>query len=340
MFKSINNTNVEDLGLNSRKGTTTTKITLEQVDYKGNKLMSVGEQRPIIEAEGAKFKIKCAYYGKVSMAYEIPNESAGTVATRVMMTPMKATKHFDMNTLPQEVLDSESKGKVVDYLWKKEVDGKVVGEIVYNTENKRYEKLMYEQPQYKQRTNIRYEAFHKDTANVKEDEKGFYLLTFDDYHYVSPLYVAVVPGQKVTEAGTPIPNTQGIYLAILPEKSTNSLRLKPTKSSAQLVAGSKLTNVIFHPEFGIAKAEHRTKKGGLVKGTINMDVNASKINVFDVEGEVKATWEEAFKLDDFRPKGTRTNKLAEEEVIDKEEIKEELTAVVETKEEETTNFFD
>jgi hypothetical protein len=351
LFKKQTNKAITiDLGTISRAGGTATKVTLGQEDFQGQPLMGVSVQSPIINAKGKVFKFRSAYYKNMLGAYAIENEATGKFGTNVQPAfATKSIKNYNVEELSENIMSSENNGKIVDFEWKvTDAAGKVVAEIVYNEVTKAFEKRIYDSPIYKERMNNRGEEFSLTRSDgttsmvgVETDDKGTFKFSFDRYTYVAPGFVSLFIGQKVTDSGTLLENTKGVYVVVTDEESYGAKRITPQKSSAKLGVASMFDKVILHPEFGVAKPEH-VNKAGLVEGTLGISVIPSKIKIFDNNGDAVAIIGEAYKLEDFKPTRRRGSTLSDEEADIKSNIKNDLKQTlpeVETEEVEDDDMF-
>ena len=346
--KSSNKAITVDLGTKSRKGGGSTKVVIDQVDFEGNPLKGVSIQSPMINAKGKVFKFRGGYHKNI-MAYSIANEFTGKYGTEVQPAfSTKSITNYNVADLSEEILKTERNGKIVEFDYKKlDENGKVVSEIKYNEELEVFEKLIYNSPVYKERMDSKGEALklmRKDGTTpmigVEEDEKGTYKLTFNEFVHVAPLNFALHIGQKVTESGAFIDNTKGVYLVATEEDSYGSKRVQPQESSVKLGIAQMYDKIVCHPEFGIAKPEHKTKNG-LVEGTIAISILGTKIKIFNNDGTAVATIDEAFKLENFVPKRKRGSSIVETEEAVKNSIIDDLApkAVEEVVEETEEDLF-
>jgi len=341
-FKIAKKVITNSLGTVTRKtgNKTSATISLEPIDMNGEPLVGVNEQLPIIKVEGGKAKHLSAYY-KNQIAYSVINEFSGRTGTELgMLMPTKNIKDFKIDELSEDVLASEKNGKIVDFEWKElDKDGKVIAEAkcidVTNKDgvtSRKWYKHFYNAPIYLERFDnrggeIKEEFRGKKREQVKRDAKGTYIETFSKYNYIAPNAIGIYPGQKVTDSGTLIDNTKGIYLVVTAKGTEGSVMPTPRKTSTTFSIAGMINNVLAHPVFGIMEGEHINEDGGVVKGKIKLSVKPTRIRLFDVDGNPDVIIEDAFRLESFRAKKTRTATTVEDAANTKEVIKNDLAQV-------------
>jgi len=338
-FKSVQTVKNIDLGTISRAGgSSTTKVTLPQTDFEGKELKGVSAQIPVIEGDSKQFKLKFAYQGTFSLAYSLENELTGKYDTMEQphLAVVKLT-NYAIENVPKEALDTEKDGKIIHFDYKK-VDeaGKVVSEVKYDKEKKQWVKYTYNMPVFKERYDMRANLLKVELVGVQKDDKGTYKTTFDPHCYVSPAAVALYLGRKISKSGTPIPNSEGMYLVAVNPDAPGAIKLTPQKSSCKMSIAKMFDKVVCHPTYGIAKAES-IDKNGLLPGKAGIEASASTIEVFNNDGEVVMKVDNAFKIGEYRATRTKNMNPTSEATI-KENIKGDLTEVVETKEVEEDFF--
>ncbi len=343
--------NIKVQAVTTKLGTVTRKASkgvssvpdLPMVDGEGKPLVGVNPQTPIIKVKGGVAKHLGAFY-KNNIAGSVINEFSGKTGTDLgMLMPSEDIKDFKMEDLSEDVLASEKDGKIVNFNWKEvDANGKVTAEAKCTDvvskksgESKRmWHKHFYNAPIYYQRMTLRGEdikqEFHgKVRKQVKKDAKGTYIETFNKYTHIAPFAVGLYPGQKLTDAGTLIDKTRGIYLVVTARGTEGSVMPDPRKTSTKFSIAGMIHKVLAHPTFGIMSSEHINDKGGVVEGKIKVEVKSSKIRLFDVDGN-PADIVEGYRLESFRAKRSLKPSTVEDAVVEKEDIKAGLSSITES----------
>ena len=322
------------LGIKTRVGGPKA-IKVPQKDIEDNDLIGVSEQSFRLTSKGTKLTHKFAFLREFnSYAQVIENVLSGTTDTRALPAPYKALDDFEMSIdqLPEAVLATEKKGKIIDVEYIKENESGVLEEV--KLVGSTYYKLVYNQEQYKEHYNSVGKAYVESQADG-QDDAGFYKLTFSQYQHVFTLGIGLFNGHQINDRGDKVAGTEGTFMVVGARDASNFYAGNATKSGVSFTVKSVLNSVLGHPTYGVVNSSDITA-AGLPQGFFKVDKGV-KIAIYDAEGNVagKFNGEDGrlgYKLAQFRPKVSRTttevteeaNNLATTETENKESIANEL----------------
>lgn len=318
-------------------GTTVAKMA--QIGLDGEELVGVSEQRPVIEFEGGDAKHRAAYVQTLGRLVAIPNESNGTTTTLYFPLKNKKIEDFKVSPaqFPKSIVDKATKTTAPDFEFIQHDDkGNVIAKAV--EVDGTWKLAKYNMPQYKQRYNKYAEPITKMTprgeerVGVLEDADGCYIVTEKAYTYCTLASITLVPGFEVSNGGTKIQGTDGIYLVYGATGDSKFTSITPTASAGKFSIKS-LMKVLTHPSYGIASSSD-VANGVLIEGKCAIDTKERTIKVYDSEGQVNEAYSKeisdrkCFKLGKFVGKGRRSATLAESISEENVAIKKEVIAAV------------
>lgn len=335
-----------DLGIKSRATTSKSKITVSQIGPNGENLKeAVSEQRFAIDGSGYTLKYRGAYHKNTPICSYVENDYVGDRSTREMALPKISRSKLDMedSQIPKSVLEQADGDKIYNFLLEKtDNEGKVL-EKAEEDENGNWKKVIYDQPIYRQRIDNRGEEFTELTDGRKEDDKGIYIESFSKYAYFSKFAVGFFAGYRLTDSGSKVPNSEGIYMTVAPHGSDNFFTAKAQKSAAKVNSIRSIYNTVFrHPEFGVVTEKDITSKG-LMSGHFEVSAgDPCTIMVIDSEGNdaFALTDRPSWRISKYHPINRRVASDDENAIESAKEAKEEIVSEIENETENSANAID
>ena len=327
------------LGHASRTGSeSAAKMT--QLDLDGNPLSGVSEQVAKLDFDKGFAKHRAAYVQGLGFCVAVKNEPTDLTMTVNMPLTMKKVEDFKtaVEKFPKSIVAKGTNNMFPDFeLVKHDDKGNLIAAAVEN--NGTWSLAKYNMPVYKQRITDQGEPITKVTVRgeervgVKEDENGFYLETSSEYTHVALAGITIVPGFAVSASGTKIQGTDGLYLINGDRTSAQFQTVTPGASAAKFSIKS-LTKLLTHPSYGIATSSDLTGQGVLKQGSCKIDTKEYTIHVYNSNNEVDKEYSKAisdrpaFRLGDYKAKGTRASSLEEVVATEAKATKKEAAKIV------------
>lgn len=321
-----------DLDIRSKRGSGTT-VTIPQVRWDGASLEGeVGHQSFILDSNGRnQLKLRSAYHKVTPLCSFVPNDLSGDTGFDDFPLKRKKIEDFDdIEAIPKEIKDTEKNGSIIDYLYEEydEKGNELLAKAVKDEKSGRWVLRKYNVPIYKSYMDSKGRTLSKGDG---EDEKGFYNLTFGKYTYFSNFSVGLFNGHAVDENKKMIADSEGTYMTFAPLGADEFFIPTAQKSGAKFTIGSILGKVLTHSMYGVATSDDLTKNGYLKKGRMKFRGTPSTLAVYNGSGEVAAylVGRPAFKIEDFRAKGTKKTAEIDNNVEEKASKNEAVKAVSE-----------
>lgn len=317
-FKSINSSIFN--GLATKKGNTgNVKVSVPQVDKDGQPLSEyVNSQKHLIEVEGRIFKFKGAFLGDYDLCGIVENLPTGETGTQYLPAKtVKITPDLDLETLPQHVKDTASKGRIVDPNYE--------GEGQYNKYIDGSWKLV------KENVEVYLQTINGKGDDLPEDDRK---KVFSPYTPFIKCGVGFFNGVPVAD-GKNVKGKEGT-LMVFGDYEDRMFNTPNAASYGAKISAATHMGMLAHSTYGIVK-DVDLNANGFPKGSIKVDnTKYEACRIYMADGTLSEIIHlPCYRLGDFIAKGTRkvaTDAAAETEL----KVEEEVSAI----KEETTDAYE